>query len=72
VLWGGWQGASDEYVRSDLRGASNAARQPKALSPSGLRRFFAFPALLVDYRPLPVCALLAPWKVEKSAATRHG
>jgi hypothetical protein len=30
-------------------------------------RFFAFPALLVDYRPPPVCALLAPWKDEKSA-----
>jgi hypothetical protein len=37
-----------------------------------LLRFFAFPALLVDYKPLRVCALLAPWKDEKSTATRNG
>jgi hypothetical protein len=35
-----------------------------------LRRFFAFPALLIDYRPLRACAFLAPWKDEKSEATR--
>src|SRR6266478_4747552 len=45
---------------------------PKLSRPPGWRRFFTFPALLVDYRPPRVCALLAPWKDEKSAATRHG
>ena len=56
-------------VRSEQR-----SQTAQALSPSGLRRFFTFPALLVDYPATAgrVCALLAPWKDEKSAATRHG
>jgi len=39
---------------------SNAAIRRTALSPSGLRRFFASSVLLVGYRPRLVCALLAP------------
>ena len=43
---------------------------PKLSRPPGLRRFFTFPALLVDYRPLRVCALLAPWEDEKNRQQR--
>ena len=70
------EGESHEYVRPALAGSGtgNVAGQPKGTSPSGLLRFFAFPALLVHYPATAgrVCALLAPWKDEKSAATRHG
>ncbi len=55
-------------VRSEQR--SQTAQSSLAFQV--LRRFFTLQALLVDYRPPRVCALLAPWKDEKSAATRHG
>src|SRR4029453_7943097 len=53
------------------------ATQPhssKLSRPPGWRRFFTFPALLVDYPATAgrLCAPLAPWKDEKSATTRHG
>src|SRR6266540_3757754 len=39
---------------------------PKRSRPLGLLRFLAWPALLVGYRPLRVCSLLAPWPRQKS------
>jgi hypothetical protein len=70
------EGASHEYVPSRGGGMRSEQRNrtAQAALPPGLRRFFAFPALLVHYLATAgrVCALLAPWKDEKAAATRHG
>ncbi|HYW98838.1 MAG TPA: hypothetical protein VE822_06975, partial [Candidatus Elarobacter sp.] len=56
------------------RGPSQYFNSLLSVLASGLRRFLAFPALLVDYPATAgrVCAFLAPWKDEKSEATRHG
>src|SRR5205814_2714985 len=45
---------------------------PRRSRPPGCAALFASPALLVGYRPLRVSFLLAPWRDEKSAATRQG
>jgi hypothetical protein len=52
--------------------AGNAARWPFLLSPTGLRVFLDWPALLGrDKTAARIAAALTPWPTKNPAATRH-
>src|SRR6266516_7070824 len=69
--WGGWQGASETHVRSDLERASNAARRLKLLPARRVAPLFALSGVAPQSQTHQrVCSFVAPCSDQKSAATR--
>src|SRR5881397_1186793 len=67
--WGGWQGASETHVRSDLERASNAARRLKLLPARRVAPLFALSGVAPQSQTHQrVCSFVAPCSDQKSAS----
>src|SRR5438552_7471805 len=69
-IFGLGKASTRKHIRSDLRARSNATQGKKRRHPQGKSTSQRLAALLAPYRPMQVCASLAPCQPPRIALAR--